>query len=226
MPDRPYNPLDRVNLARSVEITLLQRPCEQLPLAEPFNGAGLYAIYYTGDFRAYRPISADDCLVPIYVGKADPPGARRGLVDPSVAAAPVLFNRIADHAWSVDMARNLDVADFKARYLVVEDIFIGMGEQLLIQQFRPLWNVHLSGFGLHDPGRRRHGGNRSEWDQLHPGRPWEPHMRQVTTARELTARIRAAFRSGEAASIARMAATSPPVQAPAAPLPEAPEVTE
>src|SRR5204863_1296709 len=108
------------------------------------------------------------------------------------------------HAWSVDAATNLHVEDFRVRYLVVEDIFIGMAEQLLIQQFRPLWNVHLSGFGLHDPGRRRYGGNRSEWDELHPGRPWQPHMRRVTSARQLKSNIRAAFRSGEAATVTHM----------------------
>lgn len=181
MSERPYNPLERVNLARSVEATLLQQPLRELPLAEPFVGAGLYALYYAGPFPAYQPISSPDFEIPIYVGKADPPGSRKGLVDPGSSSGPVLFKRIADHAKSIMAAENLEVSDFRVRYLVVEDIFIGMAEQLLIQQFRPLWNVYVSGFGLHDPGSGRYGSERSEWDEMHPGRPWYSKMTQATT---------------------------------------------
>jgi hypothetical protein len=35
-----------------------------------FYGAGVYAIYYRGDYEHYRPLSGADH--PIYVGKADP----------------------------------------------------------------------------------------------------------------------------------------------------------
>jgi hypothetical protein len=224
VPEKPYNPLDRRNLARSVEVTLLQRPALPLPLASPFDGAGLYAIYYAGRFPAYRQISSPHCMIPIYVGKADPAGARRGLVDAADKVGPVLWKRIDDHSKSIAAADNLVIGDFRVRYLVVEDIFIGMGEQLLIQQFRPLWNVHVSGFGLHDPGSRRHGGNRSEWDELHPGRSWQPHMRQVTTPEQITAKVLAAFKSGQAATTGGMATTSPPVATLEASVPEAPEV--
>lgn len=196
----PYNPLERVNLARSVETTLLEQPPVELPLTESFVGAGLYAIYYSGPFPAYAPISSAEYRVPIYVGKADPAGARKGLVDPGAAAGPVLFKRIGDHSKSIEAAENLDIDDFRVRYLVVEDIFIGMGEQLLIQQFKPLWNVHVSGFGLHDPGAGRHGSERSEWDEMHPGRPWYSKMTQAETPEEIAAKIAAAFEAGEAAT--------------------------
>jgi hypothetical protein len=53
----PYNPLDRVNLARSVERALLAEPLSMLPLLEPFAGAGLYALYYLGDFPAYADLA-------------------------------------------------------------------------------------------------------------------------------------------------------------------------
>jgi hypothetical protein len=66
--------------------------------------------------------------------------------------------------------RNL--ADFYCRYLVVDDIWIPLGESLIIQHFRPLWNVVVEGFGNHDPGKGRHAGKRPSWDILHPGRPW------------------------------------------------------
>jgi len=220
--DRPYNPLGRFNLARSVEATLLQQPPLELPLTIKFSGAGLYAIYYSGPFRAYRPISSPDYRIPIYVGKADPKGARKGLVDPSATAGLVLFNRLGDHSKSVIAATNLDVTDFRVRYLVVEDIFIGMGEQLLIQQFKPLWNVYVSGFGLHDPGAGRHGSERSEWDEMHPGRSWHSKMTQAKTPRRIEAKIAAAFASGEAATLKQPAASAPPAYDVEGPLPKAP----
>lgn len=219
----PYNPLDRVNLARSIETTLLQEKCHRLPLANQFNGAGLYALYYLGDFAPYRPISSPDCLIPIYVGKADPPGARKGITDPGAAAGPALYRRIADHSESIEAARNLEIQDFRIRFLVVQDIFIGLGEQLLIQQFRPLWNQHVAGFGLHDPGSGRHGSKRSQWDELHPGRPWYSKMTRVQTPAELRTKVETAFKSGAAATVERMARTSPPVEGLDVPLPAAPE---
>ena len=193
------------------------------PLANQFNGAGLYAIYYHGDFAPYLPISSVECRVPIYVGKADPPGARKGITDPGAAAGPALYRRIVDHAESIEAARNLDIEHFHVRFLVVQDIFIGLGEQLLIQQFRPLWNQHVAGFGLHDPGAGRHGSKRSEWTSLHPGRSWYSKMNQAQTPAELRKKVAAAFESGAAATLKQRARTSPPVEGVDVPLPEAPE---
>ena len=52
------------------------------------------------------------------------------------------------------------------------DIWIPLGESLLIARFRPLWNIALDGFGNHDPGGGRYVGLRPLWDHLHPGRRW------------------------------------------------------
>ena len=41
---------------------------------------------------------------------------------------------------------------------------------MLIEQFRPVWNLVIDGFGNKDPGRRRKDQYRSAWDVLHPGR--------------------------------------------------------
>src|SRR5205823_2217690 len=54
---QPYNPLDRVELGKSVERALLAQPLVPLPPTARFGGAGLYAIYYTGSFHAYAPIA-------------------------------------------------------------------------------------------------------------------------------------------------------------------------
>jgi hypothetical protein len=42
----PFNPLDKRNLAASVAEALLGRKARPLGGLEPFNGAGIYAIYY------------------------------------------------------------------------------------------------------------------------------------------------------------------------------------
>lgn len=55
---------------------------------------------------------------------------------------------------------------------MVEDIWIPLGENLLIQQYQPLWNRIIEGFGNHDPGAGRYNGKRPVWDELHPGRTW------------------------------------------------------
>jgi hypothetical protein len=211
----PYNPLDRFNLARSVETTLMQRDPLALPLTASFKGAGLYALYYQGGFAPYAPISSAECIVPIYVGKADPPGARKGIVS-AAGAGTALYNRIGQHATSITSVENLEIGDFRVRYLVVEDLFIGLGEQLLIQQFKPLWNQHVSGFGIHTPGADRFGGKRSDWDELHPGRPWHGKMVQTTTAADIKKKIKIAFESEAAATVeeATAALESAPVMAP------------
>jgi hypothetical protein len=56
--------------------------------------------------------------------------------------------------------------------MIVDDIWIPLGESLLIAKFDPLWNKLIDGFGNHDPGKGRHAGLRPRWDVLHPGRPW------------------------------------------------------
>jgi hypothetical protein len=169
----PYNPLDKRNLGVSVADALLARPLEKLP-PEPFIGAGVYSIYYSRDFPAYEHISRMEsgAQVPIYVGKAVPAGARKGAFGLDVKAGTVLYGRLAEHAESIRLAENLELSDFSCRYLVVDDIWIPLGESLLIQMFSPVWNRAVDGFGNHDPGKGRHQGQRPQWDVIHPGRPW------------------------------------------------------
>ena len=40
----PYNPLDKLNLARSIEVELLARPIQPLATLSATQGAGVYAI--------------------------------------------------------------------------------------------------------------------------------------------------------------------------------------
>ena len=55
-------------------------------------------------------------------------------------------------------------------HLVCDDIWIPLGEALLISRFQPPWNVLLDGFGIHKPGKGRKKQVTSKWDTLHPGR--------------------------------------------------------
>ena len=193
--EHPFNPLDRVALAQSIERELLTRPCVPLP-PTAFDGAGVYAIYYKGDFPAYAPVSSPECDAPIYVGKAVPPGARRGgfLEAP---AGRALHRRLGEHAESIIQATNLETAHFRCRYLVVEDIWIPLGETILISHTRPVWNFVVDGFGKHDPGRGRRAGRRSLWDEMHPGRRWSVHEQPASlTSTQILQRI-AEFFAGE-----------------------------
>jgi hypothetical protein len=139
-----------------------------------FAGAGIYALYYTGDFAAYSKISErnrqGEFGWPIYVGKAVPAGARKALAPDKTTQA--LFKRLCEHAESIRLTDTLKIEDFFCRYLVVDDIWIPLGESLLIGNFSPLWNRVLDGFGNHDPGNGRYNGKRPRWDVLHPGRAW------------------------------------------------------
>jgi hypothetical protein len=177
MAEETFNPLDKRNLGVSVADALLEKKPVALPPSESFDGAGIYAIYYVGAFPAYKKITEQNrggkFGAPIYVGKAIPSGGRKGALDPNAKAGPVLFRRLGEHADSIRQAcGNLRLEDFFCRYLLVDDIWIPLGESLLIQQFAPLWNRTLDGFGNHDPGAGRYNGQCPAWDIVHPGRPW------------------------------------------------------
>jgi hypothetical protein len=172
----PYNPLDKKNLGVSVADALLSRNVEPLQLPESFIAAGIYAIYYVGGFPAYKPISEANqnyqFKVPIYVGKAVPAGTRKGGLGLDVSPGTVLYTRLMEHNESIDQVENLVVKDFYCRYLAVDDIWIPLGESLLINMFSPLWNLLIDGFGNHDPGKGRYNQQCSTWDVIHPGRHW------------------------------------------------------
>lgn len=198
---QPYNPLDKVNLAKSVAEALLDGTAHPLGSLPTFQGAGIYVIYYSGDHPAYKLLAdanAERPTVPIYVGKAIPSGGRKGGLAPAETTKPFLLNRLREHAESVGLANNLDIGDFVARWLVVDDIWIPLGETLLIRKFRPVWNMSLDGFGNHDPGAGRYGGLCPMWDVLHPGRPWAVRCKQrVESARDLRARVRTFLKESE-----------------------------
>lgn len=54
----PFNPLDKKNLGASVAEALLANAVQSLGDLPVFEGAGVYAIYYTGNFTPYARLSA------------------------------------------------------------------------------------------------------------------------------------------------------------------------
>lgn len=188
----PFNPLDKKNLGASVAEAMLASkvyPLQELP---EFKGAGIYAIYYSGNFKAYYELAKrnrdGNFGAPIYVGKAVPAGARKGGGLASGTVGKPLYNRLLEHTESIRAVKSLDVADFSFRYLVVDDIWIPLGESLLIAHFSPVWNALIDGFGNHDPGKGRYSGMRPRWDVLHPGRSWAVKCKERSESAEEIAR--------------------------------------
>lgn len=170
MSDRRYNPLNVEELGRNAARKLMDYPAVPLPPAERFAGGGVYTIYCRGGFAAYANLAADE---PIYVGKADLPGKRQGR---RATEAPRLHSRLREHGQTIGHADNLQLADFHCRWLVLDPIWISLTEQVLIAEYQPVWNVLVDGFGIHQPGKGRRKQRRSQWDTLHPGRPWAAEL--------------------------------------------------
>ena len=108
----PFNPLERKHLGASVAQELLRQrgvPLGQLP---KFEGAGVYAIYYKGDFAPYKQLAdanKGELRLPIYVGKAIPEGGRTGVE--TGEAKSRLRGRLQEHASSIRKVGNLKIED-------------------------------------------------------------------------------------------------------------------
>ena len=185
---QPYDPLDYGNLAKSVVQALLGGPDEPLPPREMFEGSGVYAIYYHGDFPGYLPLVKAAEALPIYVGKAVPQGARKG--GRRVLGGRELFKRLREHSESIEQVQNLELKDFTCRYLVVVPVWITLAERFLVEHYQPVWNVAIDGFGNHVPGAGRKGTKRPRWDILHPGRPWADKLEPQESFEGVLTRLR------------------------------------
>ena len=153
---RAYDPLTVDELGRNAARALMEYPSVALPPAT-FVGAGVYSIHYRGDFVPYTDLGE----TPIYVGQARQ-----------------VHNRLREHARSIEQARNLKLGDFECRWLVLAPVWMSLTEDILIAQYNPIWNA-IRGFGNHDQGRTRWAQQRSQWDTLHPGRPWASQMQDL-----------------------------------------------
>jgi hypothetical protein len=176
---------------------LLTSPLQALPPAAKFDGPGVYALYYYGDFALYAKLAAlnrEDCVRPIYVGKAVLPGWRQARN--TTIKASSLQQRLREHARNIAATKNLKVMDFVCRFMIMEgqeSNLISTVESELIRRYTPLWNSVVDGFGNHDPGRGRYNQSPSEWDVIHPGRAWAKKLTGRRPAlKTITAKIQRA----------------------------------
>jgi len=154
-------------------------PVLKLPPPVKFHGTGVYAIYYIGMSDIYKSLAERNRIefsMPIYVGKAVPRGWRQARIETDKNKKSYELNgRLNDHASSISQAKNLSSEDFYCRFMILEDAassLIGTVEAALIRYYKPIWNTKIDGFGNHDPGKGRYNQAKSEWDVIHPGRPW------------------------------------------------------
>jgi hypothetical protein len=166
----------------------MQTPIQILPPPKRFLGSGVYALYYRGDFEYYTKLSKLNKAsyeLPIYVGKAVPPGWRTARANVSESAA--LYNRLREHMKSISQTRNLKVDDFKCQFMILSEIasdLVVPVEAKLIRKYKPLWNMVIDGFGNHDPGKGRYNQAKSDWDLIHPGRIWVNRLTGETASLE------------------------------------------
>lgn len=170
-PESIFDPTDPNTSGRVVALTLVAQTKHPLAKIPEFYGAGVYAIYYKGDFAPYAQLKGRDH--PIYVGKADPdnPAAKD-----AVSQGTKLSARLNEHARSIRKAvTTLDINDFECRFLIVQTGFQKSAEDYLINFFKPIWNSETKicfGLGKHGDSSDTRGNKRSPWDTMHPGREW------------------------------------------------------
>lgn len=176
----PFNPLEHEVLGAAIAQVLAGTTLYKLEDPFPLEGPGIYAIYYTGDNAPYVTLAQRNNEQPgrwpIYVGQALPAGARKGIKgdDTKSKKKAPLKDRLAKHTASIleieASGGDLRIQDFQYRALVLNDIFIRLGEMSLLGIYAPVWNKYLDGFGNNPAGRERATTKKSQWDTVHPGR--------------------------------------------------------
>lgn len=170
-PTSVFDPSNPKVVGRFVSLALVAQQRHPLSAIPRAYGSGVYAVYYIGDFEAYRPISNTE--TPVYVGQAAP--IVRGARTPR-EQGPRLCSRLSDHQKNIAKAKTtLRLEDFEFRSLVVQSGWESAAEDYLIHLFRPIWNSEtnvLYGLGKHGDSATTRANSRSPWDTLHPGRAW------------------------------------------------------
>lgn len=143
--------------------------CRPFPLAgmRPFDGAGCYMLFYNGPEELYRRIRVTST---IYAGCAELGNKERPL-----------YERLLKHRNSIG-STTLGLVHFHYRFLKVTPEFIRYAENVLIRFHTPVWNgnICIGGFGSNGQGGGRNKQLVSEWDTLHPGRPYANELRVRT----------------------------------------------
>ena len=232
----PYNPLDLEALGGSLIRALESRSPEPLRSIGHFLGSGVYALYYVGREHPYAELGefnrTHECRLPIYVGRAKDPGARQGISPFEPVTEPLLFSRVQEHkrlikavesAGSAHIMLRLD--DFMVRALVCLPLWVPLAEAMALRLDRPLWNSALSGFGIHAPGKGREEQRRSQWDQLHAGRPFATRLPENDLSKEvLVEQAHTAAVERVSSAAVRLGLSLPPSLVPNFPVPTTPRL--
>ena len=169
-----FDPLAVENVGVTLAVELLEQPLHAMPPEEGFVGAGVYALYYSGSHPAYATLVSLDrgrFKYPIYIGKAAGESAKQGF-NPQTSGKKKLYERIRQHSASIGAVDNLELSEFRCRFLVLNDAYVTLAESVMIRAFRPPWNG--MSFGSKVVGRHRMSGRPALWDSLHPGRGGRP----------------------------------------------------
>ncbi len=170
-----FDVLKEYVLGQHVIDALMARPVIPLDAVPEVEDTGVYAVYYTGDFPAYRPLAEANrdgkFAMPIYIGSAP----RMIPLDDAATKLRAVFALsplLREDARSIEQAENLKLDDFHCRYVIAPAYLSPLGESLLIKRTHPLWNTIITGFAQHSPHEEPGASHRSMWDTLHPGRAW------------------------------------------------------
>ncbi len=190
LPDSFFDPTEPRLIGHFVALALIAQ--DRRPLAEigKSYGAGVYAIYYTGNAEIYRPISGTE--TPIYIGKADPPANAKTIIDQGTK----LSDRLNEHRKSIEKAAGISIADFECRALAVQSGYQSSAELHLIRLFEPIWNNEtkiLYGIGKHGDAASTRANSKSPWDTIHPGRTWAEGNSEAKTVEQISADVAAHF---------------------------------
>lgn len=179
-----FDPLSSERLAHTICEIFERQPmvsmAEEVP---PFEGAGLYAIYYRGtSIPTYAPLA--DLQIPVYVGQALSSNSATGR---AVSQKRPLRNRVRDHRKSI-VGAGLPGSEFRFRALLLPDVHANLGEDGLRVGYQPIWNSVLNGFGSHEQGSTTRKSKKSKWDTFHDGRD-RTHGGEAHDLAELTAAV-------------------------------------
>lgn len=191
LPESFFDPTEPRLIGHFVALALIAQ--DRRPLADigKAYGAGVYAIYYTGDVDIYAAISQTE--TPIYVGKADPPANAKTVIDQGTK----LTDRLNEHRKNIDKVDGIDISDFECRALAVQSGYQSAAEIHLIRLFKPIWNNEtkiLFGLGKHGDAATTRANNKSPWDTIHPGRAWAVGNPEAKSVGDIHAEVAAHFK--------------------------------
>ncbi|WP_442809450.1 Eco29kI family restriction endonuclease [Streptomyces sp. NBC_01335] len=124
-------------------------PDGQGPVVQRF---GIYAIYYAGDSELCTPISGS-FEIPIYSGKPDPDGGRKGVEVAEAWEGTPLWKRISTHRRKLGAAADFELKGFYVRYLPADDLVHADGRALDDQRTPARLTRDTRGLRRDPPGR-------------------------------------------------------------------------